>query len=121
MSMMGEHRMAEHPGSFSGPNRDLRGRIEAYLGEVASTDDPFNPGGGIAVIRVPRPRQLLRHLRREGFEHQVAMVRGSCAEAVEEGVSRYLGWTSTGDPRKALPEDGSGPALGLPEERRTLR
>jgi L-fucose isomerase-like protein len=47
--------------------------------------------GGIAVTRVPRLRHLLRHLCKEGFEHHVAMVRGSYAAVVAE-AARYLGW-----------------------------
>lgn len=70
---------------------DTRGRIKAYLGQGAFTDDPFGMAGGIAVCRVPQLRKLLGHLCREGYEHHVAMVRGSWASAVEEAV-RYLGW-----------------------------
>jgi L-fucose isomerase-like protein len=71
---------------------DTRGRVKAYLGQGAFTDDPFGMDGGIAVAEVPRLRKLLRHLCREGFEHHVSMVRGHVAAAVEEAVSRYLGW-----------------------------
>jgi L-fucose isomerase-like protein len=70
---------------------DTRGRIKGYLGEGSFTDDAFGMAGGIAVTRVPRLRQLLGHLCREGFEHHVAMVRGSWADVVAE-AARYLGW-----------------------------
>jgi L-fucose isomerase-like protein len=71
---------------------DLRGRVKAYLGQGEFTDHPFGMDGGIAVTRVPKLRKLLGHLCREGFEHHVAMVRGQHAAAVDEAVSRYLGW-----------------------------
>jgi L-fucose isomerase-like protein len=71
---------------------DTRGRVKAYLGQGEFTDDPFPMDGGIAVTRVPKLRKLLGHLCREGFEHHVAMVRGHVAGAVDEAVSRYLGW-----------------------------
>jgi len=71
---------------------DAHGSVRAYLGEGEFTDDPFPMDGGIAVTRVPRLRELLGHLCRNGFEHHVAMVRGHHAAAVEEAASRYLGW-----------------------------
>jgi L-fucose isomerase-like protein len=71
---------------------DAHGCIRAYVGEAEFTADPFPMDGGIAVTRVPRLRELLGHLCRNGFEHHVAMVRGHHADAVEEAVVRYLGW-----------------------------
>ena len=71
---------------------DVRGKIKGYLGEGAFTDDAFGMDGAIAVTRVPRLRKLLAHMCREGFEHHVAMVRGHWASALDEAVSRYLGW-----------------------------
>jgi L-fucose isomerase-like protein len=71
---------------------DGSGRVRAYVGEGTFTDDPFPMDGGIAVTEVPRLRELLGHLCRNGFEHHVAMVRGNHARAVEEAVTRYLGW-----------------------------
>jgi L-fucose isomerase-like protein len=71
---------------------DVRGKIKGYVGEGVFTDDAFGMDGAIAVTRVPRLRKLLAHMCREGFEHHVAMVRGHFASAVDEAVSRYLGW-----------------------------
>jgi len=71
---------------------DTKGEIKAYLGQGAFTDDPYGMDGGIAVVEVPELRTLLSHMCREGFEHHVAMVRGSHAAVVEEATSRYLGW-----------------------------
>ena len=72
---------------------DTLGRIKAYVGEGAFTDHPFAMDGGIAVTRVPRLRELLAVMCRNGFEHHVAMVRGEHADVVNEAVSRYLNWS----------------------------
>jgi L-fucose isomerase-like protein len=72
---------------------DTLGRIKAYVGEGEFTDHPFGMDGGIAVTRVPRLRELLAVLCRNGFEHHVAMVRGQHAAVVDEAVSRYLNWS----------------------------
>jgi L-fucose isomerase-like protein len=72
---------------------DAAGCIRAYVGDGRLTDDPFAMDGGIAVTEVPDLRNLLRHITRNGFEHHVAMVRGSYADAVEEAAARYLGWS----------------------------
>jgi len=71
---------------------DAAGTVHAYLGEGRFTDDPFAMDGGIAVAEIPRLRELLSHITRNGFEHHVAMVRGHYANVVEEAVSRYLCW-----------------------------
>jgi len=72
---------------------DTAGVIRAYCGEGHFTDDPFAMDGGIAVTAIPRLRDLLRHVTRNGFEHHVSMVRGHHADVVEEAASRYLGWS----------------------------
>jgi L-fucose isomerase-like protein len=71
---------------------DRHGTIKAYVGEGAFTDDPFPMDGGIAVTKVPNLRSLLSFISRNGFEHHVAMVRGSHAAIVEEAISTYLDW-----------------------------
>jgi L-fucose isomerase-like protein len=71
---------------------DVRGVIKAYVGEGRFTDDPFPMDGGIAVTEVPRLRELLAFMCRNGFEHHVAMVRGDWAGTIEEAVGNYLGW-----------------------------
>ena len=71
---------------------DRRGTIKAYLGEGEFTDDDYGMDGGIAVCRVNNLNTLLRHLTRNGFEHHVAMNRGTSAGIIEEAVDRYLGW-----------------------------
>lgn len=72
---------------------DSKGRIKGYLGEGSFTNDPYGMDGGIAVCEVPRLRQLLATLCANGFEHHVAMARGSFAPILREAVEKYLGWT----------------------------
>lgn len=72
---------------------DPAGCIRAYVGQGQFTDDPFAMDGGIAVTEIPNLRDLLRYITRHGFEHHVAMVRGSYAGVVDEATSRYLGWS----------------------------
>lgn len=71
---------------------DLAGRVKGYVGEGNFTDDPFAMDGGIAVIELPRMRDLFTHLCKNGFEHHVAMVRGHHAAVVDEAVAQYLKW-----------------------------
>lgn len=71
---------------------DSAGTLKCYLGEGEFTDDPFPMDGGIAVTKVARLRELLRFVTQNGFEHHVAMVRGTHADIVNEAVTRYLGW-----------------------------
>lgn len=71
---------------------DTAGKIKSYLGEGAFTADPFPMDGGIAVCRIANVRGLMKHITRGGFEHHVAMARGSSAPIIEESVVRYLGW-----------------------------
>lgn len=71
---------------------DNAGTLKAYVGQGDFTDDPFPMDGGIAVSQVPRLRDLLSFIVRNGFEHHVAMVRGHHADVVEEAITRYLQW-----------------------------
>lgn len=64
----------------------------AYVGEGEFTDDPFTMDGGIAVCKIDNLRRMLGHLCENGFEHHVAMARGSWAKPVYEATSKYLGW-----------------------------
>ncbi len=73
---------------------DRHGLIKAYVGEGEFTDDPFPMHGGIAVCRIPRERELMRFITQQGFEHHVAMVRGSVADILEEASATYLGWST---------------------------
>jgi len=71
---------------------DLTGRIRAYVGEGAFTDDPLDTFGTKAVVHVPRLPQLMQYICRNGFEHHAAMTGAHCAGAVTEGLANYLGW-----------------------------
>jgi L-fucose isomerase-like protein len=71
---------------------DLTGRIRAYVGEGAFTDDPLDTFGTKAVVQVPRLPQLMQYICRNGFEHHAAMTSAHCAGATTEGLANYLGW-----------------------------
>jgi L-fucose isomerase-like protein len=77
---------------FRASTDDRLGTIKAYVGEGEFTDDPFPMDGGIAVTKVARLRSLLGFIARNGFEHHVGMVRGHHAQALHEGITRYLNW-----------------------------
>ena len=77
---------------FRASTDDGQGVVKTYVGEGEFTDDPFGMDGGIAVAKVARLRPLLGFIARNGFEHHVAMVRGHHAGAVQEAMTRYLGW-----------------------------
>lgn len=85
---------------------DTKGRIKGYVGEGEFTNDPYGMDGGIAVCEVPRLRKLLATLCANGFEHHVAMARGSFAPVIREATDKYLGWTiydhTGGDPDAAV-------------------
>nr|WP_321454966.1 fucose isomerase [uncultured Cohaesibacter sp.] len=71
---------------------DVMGEIRAYVGEGKFTDDAFGMDGGIAVCQVDGLRSLLSYICKNGFEHHVAMVRGTVGDVVEDAISNYLNW-----------------------------
>jgi L-fucose isomerase-like protein len=71
---------------------DERGVIRAYLGEGRLTDDPLHTFGGYGVVQIPRFQALLRHICANGYEHHVAMNRGQVADALDEALTKYMGW-----------------------------
>ena len=71
---------------------DAAGKIRAYVGEGEFTDDKLETFGGYGVFKVPRLQKLLRHICRNGFEHHVAVNPSTCAAAVNEALTTYLGW-----------------------------
>jgi L-fucose isomerase-like protein len=71
---------------------DTLGACTAYVGEGEFTDDPFAMDGGIAVCRIQNLRQVLRHITSNGYEHHVAMARGTWAGVISEATEKYLGW-----------------------------
>ncbi len=71
---------------------DTNGRIIGYLGEGDFLKKDFQMDGGIAITRVPKLQKLMKTICANGFEHHVAMVRGSHARMIHEAVTKYLGW-----------------------------
>jgi len=71
---------------------DLKGRMLAYLGEGELTDDPLKTFGGFGVIHIPNLQKLLRHICENGFEHHVAINLSQTASALQEALTKYLGW-----------------------------
>ncbi len=71
---------------------DLTGRIRGYAGEGAFTSDSLETFGGAGVVEIPRLQELLRYICENGFEHHVAANFSTCASAVCEAATKYLGW-----------------------------
>jgi L-fucose isomerase-like protein len=71
---------------------DTSGRICAYVGEGAFTDDPLDTFGSRAVVEVPGLQKLLKHICKNGFEHHVAMSPSHSAAILSEAFGTYLGW-----------------------------
>ena len=71
---------------------DLAGSISVYVGEGRMTDDPLDTFGGYGVAHVPDLQKLLRYICENGFEHHVAINLSQTASAVDEALSKYLGW-----------------------------
>ncbi|NJN98291.1 MAG: fucose isomerase [Anaerolineales bacterium] len=71
---------------------DLGGTIAAYVGEGELTNDPLKTFGGYGVVRVPNLQGLLRYICENGFEHHTAINLSQTAPAVNEALSKYLGW-----------------------------
>jgi L-fucose isomerase-like protein len=71
---------------------DPDGKIRAYVGEGALTNDPLDTFGNRAVARIPGLQKLMRHVCRNGFEHHVVMTCSQSAEAVAEALETYMGW-----------------------------
>ncbi len=71
---------------------DSWGAIRVYLGEGELTDDPLETFGGYGVVRIPDFQGLLQHICENGFEHHVAVNPSRTASAVNEALSKYMGW-----------------------------
>ncbi|HEY9077696.1 MAG TPA: L-fucose/L-arabinose isomerase family protein [Anaerolineaceae bacterium] len=72
---------------------DLSGKITAYLGEGALTDDPLETFGGYGVVQIPNLQKLLAYICENSFEHHVAINPSTTAEVLNEALTRYLGWS----------------------------
>ncbi len=71
---------------------DILGTMKAYVGEGEFTSDPYGMDGGIAVTKVNNLQQLMKFVCKNGFEHHVAMTRGTVSSVIEEALETYLGW-----------------------------
>jgi len=71
---------------------DFSGKIVAYIGEGQLTDDPLKTFGGYGVVQIPNMQKLLRYICENGYEHHVAVNLSQNASAVNEALSKYLGW-----------------------------
>jgi len=71
---------------------ELRGRILAYVGEGTLLEEPLKTFGAYGVVEIPGLQRLLRFICENGFEHHVAINLSHSASAVEEALSKYLGW-----------------------------
>jgi len=71
---------------------DEIGMIRGYVGQGEFTSDPLTTFGGAGVVRIPNLQSLLRMICEEGFEHHVAGSFSTCAGAVHEAATKYLGW-----------------------------
>ena len=71
---------------------DTAGQIRCYVGEGEFTDDPLDTFGGITVCRVDNMDGLLHYICEEGFEHHIALTQASCADVLEEALTKYMGW-----------------------------
>ncbi|MBK7930747.1 MAG: L-fucose/L-arabinose isomerase family protein [Bryobacterales bacterium] len=71
---------------------DDNGCIRGYVGQGEFTSDPLLTFGGAGVVHIPNLQSLLRMICEEGFEHHVAGSFSTCAGAVHEATTKYLGW-----------------------------
>jgi L-fucose isomerase-like protein len=71
---------------------DIHGKLLAYLGEGAITDDPMATFGGYGVVHIPNLQKLLAYICEKGFEHHVAVNPSKVADSIYEAASKYLGW-----------------------------
>jgi L-fucose isomerase-like protein len=69
---------------FYPPELWVLGSVGDYFGEFMA--------GGVAVCRIPRLQELMKHVCKHGFEHHVGMVRSHTAAVIAEAVETYLGW-----------------------------
>jgi L-fucose isomerase-like protein len=71
---------------------DEQGVVRAYVGEGELTDEPLETFGGYGVVHIPDFQGLLHHICENGYEHHVAVNLSQCAGAVNEALSKYMGW-----------------------------
>jgi L-fucose isomerase-like protein len=72
---------------------DVQGKLVAYIGEGVFTNDPLSTFGGYGVVKIPRMQELLAYICNNGFEHHVSINQTKVGNAVQEALSKYLGWS----------------------------
>src|SRR6266568_4835876 len=63
---------------------DLHGRMRAYAGEGATTDDRPQSFGGYGVVKIPDLQKLMQYVCRNGYEHHVAVNPGHYSGSISE-------------------------------------
>jgi len=71
---------------------DEYGIIRAYLGEGTLGGEPLKTFGGFGVVTIPDFQGLLRYICENGYEHHVAVNRSQVADALNEALTKYMGW-----------------------------
>ena len=71
---------------------DAAGKIRAYVGDGAFTNDPLDTFGTRAVVKIPKLQELMQFICQNGFEHHTAMNASHCATPTAEALGKYLGW-----------------------------
>lgn len=85
-------RMRQSPMTFCRSIAGQSGQINAYLGEGLITSDPLNMSGGYGVVHIPEIQKLLHSISEGGYGRQVAICGAHVGGALQEALSRYLGW-----------------------------
>ena len=66
-------------------------KLKTYVGEGEITKDKINTFGAWGVAHIPRLQELLHFIRKNGYEHLVAINRSQVARVLHEAFSNYLG------------------------------
>jgi L-fucose isomerase-like protein len=77
-----------------GSSKTEDGKIYAFLGEGKLTDDPIEEsffGTGV-VMESSRMQNIADYMGREGYRHHIGLAEGNTAWAVNEALTKYLGY-----------------------------
>jgi L-fucose isomerase-like protein len=72
---------------------DTAGMMKAYVGEGELTDDPLLTFGGYGVVQVMNFQRLLKHICDNGYEHHVSVNPSHTGMALNEAMTKYMGWS----------------------------
>lgn len=75
--------------------RNEDGELQYYVGKARITEDAVEEAffGTPGVIEAKNLQNKLQNICLGGFRHHVTLTRGDWAEAVDEALSKYLGYT----------------------------